>query len=615
MLEDIESRLGFPGNNYAIMPFNDAEMKNDPKSLKDRPAYVWANAVTSDSSINVSELSFMYESDDQTNYAMDKYRRKRVLPSMDEVTDPNRPPGDLQAFQSTGDTSAVSDLRHTIIHEIGHLQDRVTNSARELSSPQEIAKFVDRLESLRIPAFTKMTGFGGGKKFHLKDKQIEAWEKWVRNNGTVDDAEAILDWLESYHNLGAARVSGNDNAFAENDLYAQTNPREAIAESFAMWMLMQDSDADIAKDTGAFATPELWELARRFNWPPGAIASAPADSLEGPLDASYRMSHGAPTRDSGASADSLEDIMPDYYSHPEYYRTGEPESDKESEAALRKIKGDPEADVTVYRAVSAGVTDVNPGDWVSLSPSYAKQHSMGATEDLDMPVISRNVKAKELFNDGNSINEFGWDPEEGAPVREETRDAMSAFVETTSMAIQPDGGRIGVYNVTSKFSKETGEPTDVDDRVVQNATFMNALPEKIAKEIIGRVTATTKNGGYSVIERLREAKRRNGGELPPELEHLDGIDLASKDKASVVKDVVKANIRRVFNEALERAKQAGQSVADGFKWYEEANSMSARVGTARLPGQDQEIGAYRGAGIVAALSPGTDWAQNAMVAQ
>jgi hypothetical protein len=218
---------------------------------------------------------------------------------------------------------------------------------------------------------------------------------------------------------------------------------------------------------------------------------------------------------------------------------------------------------------------VNPGDWVSLSPSYAKQHGLGETEDLDMPVISKNVKAKELFNDGNSINEFGWDPEEGSSPREIMNDAMSEFAGTTSMAIQPDGGRIGVYNVTSKFDKETGEPTDVDERVVQNATFMNALPEKIMKEILGRVTATTKNGGYSVIERIREARKRNGGELPPELEHLGDIDLNSRDKASVVKDVVKANIRRVFNEALDRARQAGQSVADGFKWYEEANSMSA----------------------------------------
>ena len=36
---------------------------------------------------------------------------------------------------------------------------------------------------------------------------------------------------------------------------------------------------------------------------------------------------------------------------------------------------------------------------------------MGDTEDQDMPVFSREVKASELFTDGNSINEFGWDPE------------------------------------------------------------------------------------------------------------------------------------------------------------------------------------------------------------
>lgn len=103
--------------------------------------------------------------------------------------------------------------------------------------------------------------------------------------------------------------------------------------------------------------------------------------------------------------------MPDFYAHPEYYGTGNSEADAESVRALQAIRRDPDGTATVYRAVPPGVETINPGDWVTLSPTYARQHGFDADDpEKDWPVISMEVPARSLYTDGNSVNELGYDP-------------------------------------------------------------------------------------------------------------------------------------------------------------------------------------------------------------
>ncbi len=126
----------------------------------------------------------------------------------------------------------------------------------------------------------------------------------------------------------------------------------------------------------------------------------------------YRMQHQAPTRgdsDYGAPATNVEEVMPDFYKHPEYYKTGMDEADKQSIAALMAIKNNPDAKVTIYRAVPGNVSQINQGDWITLSHSYAVGHT-GYLENENGHVISQTVSAKDLWFDGNSVNEFGYDP-------------------------------------------------------------------------------------------------------------------------------------------------------------------------------------------------------------
>jgi len=124
----------------------------------------------------------------------------------------------------------------------------------------------------------------------------------------------------------------------------------------------------------------------------------------------YRMQHQADS--GGAQLHDPEEAYPDIHQHPEYYHHGTKAYD-ESLRVLRSVKGKPDAQVSIYRAVPHGVKDINPGDWVSTSKTYATQHGMHADDPKkDLPVITRKVPAKHLRTDGgNDVNEWGYFPE------------------------------------------------------------------------------------------------------------------------------------------------------------------------------------------------------------
>lgn len=144
------------------------------------------------------------------------------------------------------------------------------------------------------------------------------------------------------------------------------------------------------------------------------------------------------------------------------YGTGS-ESDPESLQIIRNIQNDPEAKVKIYRAVEKGLQDnisdlkqdrkyinrngsvppwtdvpphsadeysefvdsqienlgsvegasiqatINPKDWVAISRQYAIDYGESSIPN-GYTILTKTVKAKELFTEGNSINEWGYDP-------------------------------------------------------------------------------------------------------------------------------------------------------------------------------------------------------------
>jgi len=97
----------------------------------------------------------------------------------------------------------------------------------------------------------------------------------------------------------------------------------------------------------------------------------------------------------------------DVYTQPDYsigngaIRRGE-KAANESWAVLQKIKGKPNAEITIYRA--SPKKELRNGDWVSLSKEYARLESLSE----GVKVNSFKVKAKDVIFAGDDINEFGY---------------------------------------------------------------------------------------------------------------------------------------------------------------------------------------------------------------
>ena len=128
----------------------------------------------------------------------------------------------------------------------------------------------------------------------------------------------------------------------------------------------------------------------------------------------YRMAHSAPSNDGYHKPlhNPVGMYPEDIYSSNglRYYGYGEERLDREAWNVIRSVRNNPEADVKVYRAVPADVkeSEVRTGDWVALSKGYADMHGK-RTLDGDYRVIKQTVKAKNLFTEGNDLNEWGYD--------------------------------------------------------------------------------------------------------------------------------------------------------------------------------------------------------------
>jgi hypothetical protein len=150
------------------------------------------------------------------------------------------------------------------------------------------------------------------------------------------------------------------------------------------------------------------------------IASDPPMASEplGLLDTTYRGSHTAPNREFGAPLHDLTgggQMYPaDVYSPKaaQYYGTGYPMADRQAFDLARRVRGNPNAEVTMYRAVpkDPSISSINAGDWVTLSKDYAKTHGESALMG-NYKIISKKVKAKDLWTNADSIHEFGYSPD------------------------------------------------------------------------------------------------------------------------------------------------------------------------------------------------------------
>ena len=147
----------------------------------------------------------------------------------------------------------------------------------------------------------------------------------------------------------------------------------------------------------------------------------------------YRMQHRAPSNPGYESDEArrndiengpdvnLEDIAlgynrqpDDYFTNPRGYGNDTPHGRESTDAvanALSSIRqGGRDVTVKVYRAVPTMMKEgkLRNGDWVTLSRRYAEMHG-NHTLNGKYRIMEDEVPAKDIWWDGNDVNEFGYD--------------------------------------------------------------------------------------------------------------------------------------------------------------------------------------------------------------
>jgi hypothetical protein len=140
-----------------------------------------------------------------------------------------------------------------------------------------------------------------------------------------------------------------------------------------------------------------------------------------PIDEGYKGQHAAPMKDSGQPLHNLSGIYPDdFYSFEAANLYGHGMDKARDARVIRQLqvfKDRPSATVTIYRAVPKDLprgSKINQGDWVTTDRQYAIEHGLGALNG-NYKIISKTAKARDLFTNGDSIYELGYDPQPPTP--------------------------------------------------------------------------------------------------------------------------------------------------------------------------------------------------------
>lgn len=201
---------------------------------------------------------------------------------------------------------------------------------------------------------------------------------------------------------------------------------------------------DSAVDYAAGAPARVAERGRFGRFTSGMDLQGALDEMivagkksDGEVDTSYRMAHQprGPDDEDPIRLDNLTQATtgesagyPDDFYTPQgqriYAQGPSFEGDEygianlESYKAISRLRGKPNSTVTIYRGVpnDPNITTINKGDFVTLSKKYAEIHAAsgyGRNGDEAGKVISQKVKVKDVYWDGNDVNEFGYFPTKG----------------------------------------------------------------------------------------------------------------------------------------------------------------------------------------------------------
>ena len=196
-------------------------------------------------------------------------------------------------------------------------------------------------------------------------------------------------------------------------------------------------------------------------------------SSESDYEMSHRPSLGSGTEGDmdGASLDNVSNgIYPDDVYSPrgvQIYGTGYKELDKQAHAFIMEYRGKPEKSITIYRAIpkDASTSKISGGEWVTPIKQYAVQHGQSNLND-DYQILTREVKAKEIFTSGDSWLEWGYAPSTVQKHQEHDQSTHGNWADSGSPKLTIMGQNDGAnefFNEDTRvvrYQPEGKQPTD-----------------------------------------------------------------------------------------------------------------------------------------------------------
>jgi hypothetical protein len=113
-----------------------------------------------------------------------------------------------------------------------------------------------------------------------------------------------------------------------------------------------------------------------------------------------------------------------------YYGTGS-NLDSEAYSIVVSAHNRPNKKIRIYRAYpKSAPVGINPRDWVTTVRRYAVDHCKASIKE-PCRVSTKLVYARDLFTNGDSWLEYGYDPQPAAPLTQEEKDRKAMKVRIT----------------------------------------------------------------------------------------------------------------------------------------------------------------------------------------
>ena len=195
----------------------------------------------------------------------------------------------------------------------------------------------------------------------------------------------------------------------------------------------------------------------------------------------YFMNH-RPSEGYG-NASNFEENMPDVFEHPEWYLNLDEKYNRESLNALKKVRNNPDAELTIYRATIGN--KINPGDWVTPSKAYAEYHN-NSQFDGKGNVLEMKVQAKDIQFAGDDINEFGYFPNTGYSLTNQNK-----ILPKNSNLTYSDDVKIDTNNKSLKNEIENADKSvkKINIKDIKNLSNVKNKEEKNLSPVKGEQSA------------------------------------------------------------------------------------------------------------------------------